>query len=97
MHVFQPQPQSSRGHIALRHGFNPVGFFVGDWVAEQKVRGRGSLSTTDNGRDITVTKEGETEPEVKFGIGDRSQTETGGGRIVQMRADIGEVGERHCA
>lgn len=97
MHVFQPQPQSSRGHIALRHGFNPVSFFVGGRVAEQKVRGRGSLSTTDNGRDITVIKESETEPEVKFGTGDRSQTKTGGGRIVQMRADIGEVGERHCA
>lgn len=31
-----------------------------------------------------------------FCVGDRCEAETGLGGIVQMRADVGEVDERHC-
>lgn len=48
-----------------------------------------------NGRKVAIFLHGEAEFRVELGTGNRGKTETGLGGIVQMRTDVGEVGEGH--
>lgn len=57
-------------------------------------RGR-SRASADDGGEVAVVLEREGEFQVELGVGDGGEAETSLAGIVQVRADVGEVDERH--
>jgi hypothetical protein len=54
-----------------------------------------SRASADDGREVARVLESLAQSQVHLGVGDRGETKTSLGGIVQVRAHRGEVDERH--
>jgi len=93
--VLEAQPKASGGNIVQSYRLNAFHFIVGSGVSENRMgRGRSGTSTDDGG-DVAGVLQSVTKLQVEVAVGDGGKTETSLGGIVQVRAHMGEIDERH--
>lgn len=93
--VFQSQPKSPGRHIALSYRFHSSFLIVHRRLSQKEMLWRGFWSTTNDGGNHASILKGQAQLQVKLGMRYRSQGETCLGAIVQMRAHVGKVDQRH--